>query len=52
MSGITFIFIILMFIYMFNGSKKLDFYIQTILKFKLNYGKENKKKLSLPKLEI
>ena len=52
MSGITFIFIILMFIYMFNGSKKLDFYIQTILKFKLNYDKENKKKLSFKSAKI
>ena len=37
---------------MFNGSKKLDFYIQTILKFKLNYNKENKKKLSFKSAKI
>ena len=41
MSGITFIFIILMFIYIIKGNEKLNFYIQTILKSKINYKSVN-----------
>ena len=37
MSGITAIFIVLSFIYVINGSKKLDALISSILKLKLNY---------------
>ena len=36
MSGITFVFIILMLIYIINGNKKLNYFIQSILKQKLN----------------
>jgi len=36
MSGITFIFIILLIIYIINGNAKLNSYIQSILKLKLN----------------
>jgi len=36
MSGITLVFIILMLIYIINGNKKLNYFIQSILKQKLN----------------
>ena len=42
MSGITFIFIILMVIYIVNGNKKIDIFIQNILKLKLNKIAHNK----------
>ena len=42
MSGITFIFIVLLFIYIFNGDKNLSLFIKTILKQKL-FSKINKK---------
>ena len=42
MSAIDFIFVILMFVYIINGNKKLDFYIQTILKLKLNHYSNNR----------
>ena len=42
MTGITFIFIILMLVYIINGNKKLNIFIQTILKLKLhNINKKN-----------
>ena len=37
LSGITFIFIVLIIIYIFNGNKKLNKFIQSILNIKLNY---------------
>ena len=37
MSGITFLFIILLFIYIFNGNSKLNIHIQNILRMKINY---------------
>ena len=43
MSGITFIFIILSFVYIINGNSKLTFYIQIILRTKLNYKATDKK---------
>ena len=42
MSGITFVFIILMFVYIINGNKKIEFYIQTILKLKISFKSKNK----------
>ena len=42
MSAIDFIFAILIFVYIINGNKKLDFYIQTILKMKLNHNSNNR----------
>ena len=46
MSGITFIFIILSFVYIINGNSKLTVYIQTILRMKLNYKTSDKKSTS------
>ena len=42
MSIIDFLFIFLMFVYIINGNKKLDFYIQSILKLKLNHSSNNR----------
>ena len=45
MSGVNSIFIILMFFYIISGNKKIYFYIQNILKFKLNYKNKPANKL-------
>ena len=37
MSGITFLFIILLFIYIVNGNSQLNIHIQNILRMKINY---------------
>ena len=37
LSGLTFIFIILIILYIINGNKKIDFFIQSIVNFKLHY---------------
>ena len=42
MSAISFIFIILMLVYFINGDKKLKYFIQMILKLKLNYNSKSK----------
>ena len=44
MSGFEFIFIILMLVYIINGNKKINFYIQNILKLKLNYNNKSENK--------
>ena len=41
MSGITFVFIILMLIYIINGNNKIRFYIENILKQKMNNKSRN-----------
>ena len=47
MSGITFIFIILMFVYIFYDNKKIEQYIQAILRIKLNINLNHKKKSNI-----
>ena len=47
MSGITFIFIVLMFVYIINGNKKLNTFIQAILEQKINNNKRASQQLEL-----
>ena len=42
MSAIFFIFIILMIVYIINGNKKINYFIQMILNQKLNYNSQNR----------
>ena len=49
MSGITFLFIISLFVYAINGNKKLNVFIQSILKLKLNYIAKNGKNPKIQK---
>ena len=44
MSAITFLFIILMFVFIFNAHKKINYYIEIILKQKLFESENSKKK--------
>ena len=48
MSGITFIFIILLIIYIINGNSKLNSYIHSILRLKLNSTTMEKKSSTKP----
>ena len=51
MSGISFLFIVLMIIYIFNDHLKINTYIQNILRFKINSINFNKKKAESLKKE-
>ena len=48
MSGINFIFIVLMFIYIINDNKKIEYFIEMILKEKLTYPTKNKPLMKKP----
>ena len=44
MTSVSLLFIILIFVYIINGKKKINFYIQNILKLKLNYKNKHSSK--------